>query len=61
MPVRDITEALRAADPGEGRAGALATVRGTCKRLVKNGRVVEEPVGMFAVARANGSPTKEAA
>ncbi|KNB48984.1 hypothetical protein [Streptomyces caatingaensis] len=61
MPVRDITEALGRPTRGKAGRGPLATVRGTCKRLVKNGRVVEEPVGMFAVARANGSPTKEAA
>ncbi|KOU52180.1 hypothetical protein ADK55_16975 [Streptomyces sp. WM4235] len=61
MPVRDITEALGRPTQGKEGRGPLATVRATCKRLVKNGRAVEQPVGMFAIARAETSPPEGAA
>ncbi|MFB7512900.1 hypothetical protein [Streptomyces sp. NPDC056144] len=61
MPVRDITEALGRPTQGKEGRGPLATVRATCKRLVKNGRAVEQPVGMFAIARAETSLPEGAA
>ncbi|MEU2390398.1 hypothetical protein [Streptomyces sp. NPDC007369] len=61
MPVRDITEALGRPTQGKEGRGPLATVRATCKRLVKNGRAVEQPVGMFTIARAETSPPEGAA
>ncbi|MGO4459640.1 hypothetical protein AB4039_20430 [Streptomyces sp. M-16] len=61
MPVRDITEALGRPTQGKEGRGPLATVRATCKRLVKNGRAVEQSVGMFAIARAETSPPEGAA
>ncbi|MFJ7910062.1 hypothetical protein [Kitasatospora sp. NPDC096204] len=61
MRVRDITEALgRPVSGHEGRA-PIETTRSMCKRLVKNGRAVEGPAGVFAVARAEEPYAKGAA
>ncbi|MEN3586668.1 hypothetical protein AAH978_21315 [Streptomyces sp. ZYX-F-203] len=55
MKVKDITEALgRPAKGDEGRA-PIETTRATCKRLVKNGRAVEHPIGTFAARRVTES------
>lgn len=55
LRAREITEAL--GRPASGREGRVPveTTRSTCKRLVKNGKAVEDPVGVFAVARS-GNP-----
>ncbi|MCX5211153.1 hypothetical protein OG689_41955 [Kitasatospora sp. NBC_00240] len=61
LGVRDITEALgRPVSGAEGRV-VKETTRSTCKRLVKTGRVVEGPVGVFAIARPEGPHAEGAA
>ncbi|MFJ5233166.1 hypothetical protein ACIQBJ_25135 [Kitasatospora sp. NPDC088391] len=51
MRVRDITGALgRPTNGPEGRA-PMETTRSMCKRLVKNGKAVEGPAGVFAIAQ----------
>ncbi|MFE4976136.1 hypothetical protein ACFRAR_29045 [Kitasatospora sp. NPDC056651] len=60
MRVREITEAIgRPASGKEGRA-PQETTRSTCKRLVQQGKAVEGPVGVFAIARS-GEPSAEGA
>ncbi|WP_256106053.1 hypothetical protein [Streptomyces sp. ODS05-4] len=55
VKVKDITEALgRPVKGSEGRA-PIETTRRTCKRLVKNGRAVEHPIGTFAARRVTES------
>jgi hypothetical protein len=61
LSVRDITEALGRPTKGKEGRGPLATIRATCKRLVKNHRAVEESVGMFAATKASDPPVKGAA
>jgi hypothetical protein len=61
LPVRDITEALGRPVNGQEGRGPIETTRATCKRLVKNGRAVEDPVGVFAIARTEDSSVKGAA
>ncbi|MFE7561904.1 hypothetical protein [Kitasatospora sp. NPDC057500] len=56
MRVREITEAIgRPASGKEGRA-PQETTRSTCKRLAQQGKAVEGPVGVFAIARFDGLP-----
>ncbi|MET8178504.1 hypothetical protein [Streptomyces sp. NPDC005336] len=61
LQAREITEA--AGRPTKGKAGRspIETIRRTCKRLVKNGRAVENPVGVFAAVRVQGSTPRGAA
>ncbi|QKV92951.1 hypothetical protein HUT19_15275 [Streptomyces sp. NA02950] len=61
LSAKDITEALGRPTTGQEGRAPIETTRRTCKRLVKNGRAVEDPVGVFAVARAEEPPVKGAA
>ncbi|MET9146485.1 hypothetical protein [Streptomyces sp. NPDC004042] len=54
MKVRDITEALGRPTKGEEGRGPIETTRATCKRLVRNGRAVEHPIGTFSARRFTG-------
>ncbi|MFD5086434.1 hypothetical protein ACFWOG_27830 [Kitasatospora sp. NPDC058406] len=61
MRVREITEAIgRPASGKEGRA-PQETVRSMCKRLALQGKAVEGPVGVFAIARAEEPQAEGAA
>lgn len=51
MKARDITEALGRPTKGDEGRAPIETTRATCKRLVKNGRAVEHPIGVFAARR----------
>lgn len=51
MKVRDITEALGRPTKGDEGRGPIETTRATCKRLVKNGRAIEHPIGTFTARR----------
>ncbi|KAB7835568.1 hypothetical protein [Streptomyces mobaraensis] len=53
ITVREITEALGRPTRGKAGRGPLATVRVTCKRMAQNGRVIEQPVGYFAIVGAD--------
>ncbi|MFJ4715034.1 hypothetical protein [Streptomyces sp. NPDC088785] len=55
MKVKDITEALGRPTKGDEGRAPIETTRATCKRLVKNGRAVEKPVGTFAARRVTES------
>ncbi|MFD5617197.1 hypothetical protein [Streptomyces yangpuensis] len=55
MKVKDITEALGRPTKGDEGRAPIETTRATCKRLVKNGRAVEKPVGTFATRRVTES------
>ncbi|MDX3854167.1 hypothetical protein [Streptomyces sp. AK02-01A] len=52
LVARDITEALGRPTKGKAGRAPIETTRRTCKRLVKNGRAVENPVGVFTAVRA---------
>ncbi|MEV7928522.1 hypothetical protein [Kitasatospora sp. NPDC088779] len=61
MRVREITEAIgRPASGREGRA-PQETTRSTCKRLAQQGKAVEGPVGVFAIARSEKPQAEGAA
>ncbi|MFJ9328779.1 hypothetical protein ACIRPN_30815 [Streptomyces sp. NPDC101230] len=51
MKARGITEALGRPTKGDEGRAPIETTRATCKRLVKNGRAVEHPIGVFAARR----------
>lgn len=55
MKVKDITEALGRPIKGDKGRSPIETTRRTCKRLVKNGRAVENPIGTFAARRVTES------
>ncbi|WP_137988835.1 hypothetical protein [Streptomyces vilmorinianum] len=55
MKVKDITEALGRPTKGDEGRAPIETTRRTCKRLVKNGRAVEHPIGSFAARRVTES------
>ncbi|MFJ1590817.1 MULTISPECIES: hypothetical protein [Streptomyces] len=55
MKVKDITEALGRPIKGDKGRSPIETTRRTCKRLVKNGRAVEHPIGTFAARRVTES------
>ena len=60
LAARDITEALGRPTKGQAGRAPIETTRRTCKRLVKNGRAVENPVGVFTAVRAQET-SREAA
>lgn len=51
MKAKDITEALGRPTKGDEGRAPIETTRATCKRLVKNGRAVEHPIGTFIARR----------
>lgn len=55
MNVKDITEALGRPIKGDEGRSSNETTRRACKRLVKNGRAVENPIGAFAARRVTES------
>ncbi|MGV9317941.1 hypothetical protein [Streptomyces sp. NPDC003660] len=55
MKVKDITEALGRPTKGDEGRGPIETTRATCKRLAKNGRAVEQPIGTFSARRVRES------
>ncbi|MFD6150979.1 hypothetical protein [Streptomyces sp. NPDC060243] len=55
MKVKDITEALGRPTKGDEGRAPIETTRRTCKRLVKNDRAVEHPIGTFAARRVTES------
>ncbi|MFJ4741033.1 hypothetical protein [Streptomyces sp. NPDC088775] len=60
MKARDITEALGRPTKGDEGRAPIETTRATCKRLVKNGRAVEHPIGTFAARRVTESQKGDA-
>ena len=61
LQAREITEAVGRPTKGKAGRNPIETIRRTCKRLVKNGRAVESPVGVFAAVRVQGSTPRGAA
>ncbi|MGW0667804.1 hypothetical protein [Streptomyces sp. NPDC002746] len=55
MKVKDITEALGRPTKGDEGRAPIETTRRTCKRLVKNDRAMEHPIGTFAARRVTES------
>ncbi|MFD9256914.1 hypothetical protein [Streptomyces sp. NPDC059538] len=55
MTVRDITVALQRPARGQEGRGPRETVRRACKRLAAQGRVAEDPVGIFTAESQPGA------
>ncbi|SCK09482.1 hypothetical protein [Streptomyces sp. WMMB 322] len=58
MRAKEIAAALGRPTKGKAGTSAVETVRATCKRQVKHGRAVEEPAGVFEIARGDEAVLK---